>query len=993
MKDPGTETLDSSVVGVGVESWAAEETAMSVDPGAEGGQANSASDVGPGTVIGRYVVLHRLGEGAMGVVLAAYDPRLDRKVALKLLKGRDGDRKSARRRLEREAQALAKLNHPNVVGVHDVGVHHEQVFVAMEHVDGQTVSDWNGSHGHAHDWRKVVEVFEAAGKGLAAAHAGAFVHRDFKPDNIMIGEDGRVRVMDFGLAHIRGDVELDAEGEEAPPNAMATGNLALTRAGMAVGSPAYMAPEQFAGREASAKSDQWSFCVSLFESLFGSRPFHGKDFSELALAITGGELKERLRGERVPPWLWEVVLRGLSLRSADRFADMEELLLALRTGEAQRLRRRLLSGAAAVGLSVAAVFVYQDWELARRQRACVARGAEIDRVWNEATKQGLRSGILGSRATNAATVAEKVMPWIDAQASAWSGATQLACEKSTLSSAWDAALMDRASWCIEERRLELATLIAEMSHPDEGAVQQAVRAAAGLESLAPCTDTLSVVRMPEPPPPEVREEIRDVRETLSKVGYLEAAAKYKEGLELVQEATQRAETLAWPPLLAAATGLESTLLRRNAQYEAAEAAGVKAYRLAADRGDWALASALATELTFCVGYKQARHAEGKLWAEHGEVARKYAGDPGGLREASGLNNLANVHYSKGEYEDAVSRHQRALSLREATLGENHPDVATSLNNMANAFHSQGNFDDAAAMHQRALRIREATLGPEHPDVGTSLNNFANLRYSQGRYDESAKLHERALAIRESARGSRHPDVATSLNNFAEVRRRQGRYDEAGELLRRALDIRSEALGAEHPRVGRTLSNLARVLNRQGQYDEAARMHVRALAIKEKTLGAAHPSLATGLANYAETLALQGEFEKVIETHTRALSIWEKKVGLDHPDASRSWMGQGAAKVALGRRVEGLSDLERALRIRTESDVGAKSLAETRFALARALMQGSRVSSGEQLRARKLAEQAREGYASGDQADAAALARIDAWLIERGGVAGAAAGPG
>ncbi|HET6583005.1 MAG TPA: serine/threonine-protein kinase, partial [Nannocystaceae bacterium] len=240
---------------------------------ASGGRRSSdETRLARGTTLGRYVVLERIGSGGMGVVYAAYDPQLDRKVALKLLHAReerDGD-SGGRARVLREAQAMARLSHPNVVAVHDVGVVDDTLFVAMEFVEGVTLGHFIAAGSRR--WNEVLDVFEPAGRGLAAAHAAGLVHRDFKPDNVMIGNDGRVRVMDFGLA--RAAAEITTESSEGSGGSIVelSGVDRLTRTGALVGTPAYMAPELLAGGNADARSDQFAFCVALHRALYGTAP-------------------------------------------------------------------------------------------------------------------------------------------------------------------------------------------------------------------------------------------------------------------------------------------------------------------------------------------------------------------------------------------------------------------------------------------------------------------------------------------------------------------------------------------------------------------------------------------------------------------------------------------------------------------------------------------------------------------------------------------------
>src|SRR5580692_5487852 len=329
-----------------------------------------------GATIGRYVVLGLLGRGGMGEVYAAYDPELDRKIAVKLLRTRGGSGEAAsdgKTRLLREAQAIARLSHPNVVIVYDVGTFCESVFIAMEFVEGHTLGYW--LQAETRGWREVLDVYVAAGRGLVAAHAAGLVHRDFKPDNVMITKSGLVRVMDFGLARelmtadapSLGGLALDAAARAAAladtfengadldataklgaggaPNEAVPGisggylRLKLTQTGAMLGTPAYMAPEQFAGTGGDARSDQFSFCVALYEGVCGSRPFAGDNVLALMANVVAGVVSDLPPDARVPAWLRRILLRGLSADPKDRFPSMTELLAALGHDPAVRRRR------------------------------------------------------------------------------------------------------------------------------------------------------------------------------------------------------------------------------------------------------------------------------------------------------------------------------------------------------------------------------------------------------------------------------------------------------------------------------------------------------------------------------------------------------------------------------------------------------------------------------------------------------------------------------
>ena len=288
----------------------------------------------PITALGRYVVERELGTGGMGLVYAAHDPELGRKVALKLVRPRASgtmNPNEGRARLLREAQALAQLTHPNVIAIHDVGTFGEQVFIAMEYVEGSTLTDWLAAEKRT--WPEIVSLFVQAGRGLAAAHAKNILHRDFKPDNVWVGEDGRARVLDFGLARATRAVSGESQSlaaqsrdERKPSAGIAMLGAAVTEPGRFLGTPSYMAPEQLIGELGDARTDQFSFCVALYQALYRELPFTGESVVALLDEIKRRRIKEPPKSSRVPSWLRRVLLRGLSPERADRYESMERLL-------------------------------------------------------------------------------------------------------------------------------------------------------------------------------------------------------------------------------------------------------------------------------------------------------------------------------------------------------------------------------------------------------------------------------------------------------------------------------------------------------------------------------------------------------------------------------------------------------------------------------------------------------------------------------------------
>jgi formylglycine-generating enzyme required for sulfatase activity len=360
-------------------------------------------DLGIGAHVGRYVILERIGAGAMGVVYGAYDPQLDRKIALKLLRGIGaGAAPLARARMMREAKAMARLQHPNVAAVHDVGVaDDDRVFLATEFLSGGTLHAW--LEAKPRTWRELLGVFTQAGRGLAAAHAEGLVHRDFKPDNVLLDKEGRARVVDFGLARnieaadaesknggtidlgrAMSDQDNAAEPREDPyppprydPTAETGVDMSpsdkldkLTRTGALMGTPAYMAPEQFLGEPTDERTDQFSFCVALYEALYGERPFEGDTLLSLSVSVTGGNFRALPRDRDVPAWVRRAVMRGLAIKRESRYPSMTALIAALEDDPAVKQRRRLL-GAAVLGVALACVLVARQF--------VVRRHAEVER--------------------------------------------------------------------------------------------------------------------------------------------------------------------------------------------------------------------------------------------------------------------------------------------------------------------------------------------------------------------------------------------------------------------------------------------------------------------------------------------------------------------------------------------------------------------------------------------------------------------------------------
>lgn len=429
----------------------------------------------PGTRVGRFSLHERVGEGGMGVVYSAYDSELDRRVALKFLRrGGEVGRSEGQARLLQEAQSMARLGHPNVVGVFDVGSHQGSVYVAMEFVDGRTLGAWLQERPRA--IAEILEMYLQAGAGLAAAHAVELVHRDFKPDNVLVRWDGRAGVTDFGLARrvapAPGGHEPSAAAVVAPSGAAAQAEPAADADRSArAGTPRYMAPEQLMGGRIDARTDQFGFCIALYEALVGALPFEGETVGERVAAMRAGRF-EASGARMLPPRLAEALRRGLRADRAERFSSMDELCRALAPPPPAR---RWLGVVVALGLvlalalSVAAVVSAEDPD-----EVCRAEGALAADDWSP-RRAGALEGAL--RAAGAGEAARAARDALDRYAARWSDAAVETCRASRVRQEQSLERFERRKACLDVRRRHLralTTVLAGLQPGDASRIQAAV---------------------------------------------------------------------------------------------------------------------------------------------------------------------------------------------------------------------------------------------------------------------------------------------------------------------------------------------------------------------------------------------------------------------------------------------------------------------------------------------------------------------------------------
>ncbi len=502
--------------------------------------------------IGRFLVLGRLGSGGMGVVVEAYDPELDRKVAIKLLKSGRA-RSDSQARLLREAQAMARLSHPNVVQVYDVGLVGEQVFVAMELVVGKNLAQWLAER--PRPWREVVALFIAAGRGLAAAHAAGLVHRDFKPDNVLIADDGRVRVADFGLAREDRAALTEASADDGADERPLLANT-LTATGVLMGTPMYMSPEQHLAEPVGPRSDIFSFSVALFEALYGVRPFAGETMAQLARNVRHGNVVATKDRRGVPAWLDSAVRRGLAVEVEARYPSFDEYLLAI-DRDPSRARRRWL-GAGALGL-VGALAGGAIHASGAGTPSCTAGADAIAEVWNDDVETQLRERFAALPESTRAVLEPRVISGLRDYAKAWVATERRACEGHQEGDRSD-ALFDAQERCLHRRRVALTGAVDVIRGGDEATLREATMIIAKLPPVAYCDDRDALLSEVAPPEsPAVMAVVADLRDRLTQAELLASAGRSGDALEALSAIQGEVEEADYLPLRAEASLAEARI--------------------------------------------------------------------------------------------------------------------------------------------------------------------------------------------------------------------------------------------------------------------------------------------------------------------------------------------------------------------------------------------------------------------------------------------------
>ena len=816
--------------------------------------------------VGRYVLLHEIGRGSMGVVHAAYDDTLDRKVALKFISHASASSAEARARLVREAQAMARLSHANVVHIYEADADDTgRIYIAMEFVDGTTLRKWIRSESRT--WADVVAMFVQVGEGLAAAHEAGVVHRDFKPANVLVDTRGQPKVADFGLAGLDG-----SSLESAGLSEISAASPTLTQTGTLMGTPAYMAPEQHRGDASDARSDQFAFCVALYEALYGQRPFRSSEGKDLAAVVLEGRVPPAPKGVAVPGWVRSIAVRGLRLDPGERYPSMTELVRALRADPGARRRRWLLAvaGVAVLGLAVAST---TSSSTTSAPEPCSDGPQQVAQMWNSEVRDQVRTGLAAVGSPIAEDTAERVVVAFDAYAEAWREGYEDACRATRVVGSQSEAMLDKRMACLQRRRIAASALARVLAEADAEVLRKAVSATADLPAFEPCAD--ASILAAEVPPPQTetqRERVDALLEELAEVEALLAAGRVEASHRAATEIAEQADEIGYAPLIAEAR----TVLAQSQVYSGELDASVASLRIAyaaAERGkDDRRRMLVALRLLYVEATRRGKLDAAEAWSD--------------------VATATNARIATTKLEDARLAHEIGV-MRDA----------------------QGRFDDALASYERAQNLLREAEGDQRVELASIHNDIGVTLGALRRFEEGVVQARRAITLWEHVLGSHHPGMANAHNNLGAALFRVGKIDEASAELRRALDIRVENFGEMHRDVGRSRINLGALHIQKEEYQAAETELREARRVLQQTAPEDEVALASVTMNLGTVLTEQGDHAAALPMFDEALEVRLEEQGRDHVDVADVHVNRGTALADLDRREEAIAAFREALRIR------------------------------------------------------------------------------
>jgi tetratricopeptide (TPR) repeat protein/tRNA A-37 threonylcarbamoyl transferase component Bud32 len=902
-----------------------------------------------GDDIGRYLVIGEIGTGGLGQVLRGYDPDLNREVAIKLVKtdirirDQSAGTERSQMRLLREAQAIARLSHPNVVAVYEVDDHEGDVFIAMEYVRGLSLRDWLREEEHSQ--QDIIEVFLQAGRGLAAAHAVELVHRDFKPSNVLVGDDGRVRVVDFGLARSY------SSGEGASEDLVSSPGDTVTVAGAVVGTPAYMAPEQLRAETVDARADQFSFCLSLYEALTGERPVVDPDGDSIELTKLG----------RLPRRLAAIIDRGLAREPDQRFPSMSALLDQLGSGAVGSRRVQHVATAALVlVVGAAAVLLSRP---SSDGPSCAA--GERSSTWNDARRAGLRDAFTTSRAPGAGRIFDVFATGVDRYAGALDAMRLDNCRATRVRGEQSAELMDLRTSCLRQRRAELEALLHLLGNaPDAATVVQAPEMLFRLHHIDECANAAGL-RSPVPLPAEPDAAAKSARidAELATIRAELVAARHQSAAARAARLLPAARALGHDPTLA-----RVHLARGDALYGANEnAEAEKELRKAvyhADRGrDDVTRGAAYVLLVHVVGVARERKDEGAIYlAAARGVAERLGSDS--LR-AGVARAAAHFYWWHGDFDAALEHARRSVKIAENVFGDDDARTADALWILGVVHSDRREHSTGKKYLDRALDIYRRILGEIHPKVARVINSLAIIANDTNHKARAIAEYRRAIDIYQRS-GAPPLRAAMTVMNLANTLSSQGKWKEALVEYGRAEAVIVKHAGKQSTRYADVLENEGTTLSKLGRHDEAMRTFAVAKKVRIARFGMKHPITAHTMRTIGNAYRRAGKLDQALAKLREAVTILEAAGGADNHMLLRPLIDIGDIELERNQLVAARTALERA---RAISDARPKSHSASQRASIPELLSQVEWKAGNRAKARKLAERAIVLYRAAKRDDA------------------------
>jgi len=923
--------------------------------------------------VGRFELRRRLGQGGMGTVYEAVDDQLERRVAIKVT--RDWLSPQLQQRFVREAQALARLSHPNVVQIYEVGELDGGLFIAMEHIDGQTLSAWQQ---RPRPWTECLEVYLQAGRGLQAAHDHGLVHRDFKPANCIMDTQGRVRVLDFGLARDANALTTDELDEGTTEEQRRSGSAlltTLTEAGSVLGTIAYMAPEQQMGRQADELSDQFSFCVALFEALFGQRPFESSTPMARLLSMLDPHIPSLCTPPglpSVPTWLRRLVVKGLSTEPANRHSQLGILLDALEHTRRRRRRTRAMMGVAAA--TTLAAIGTAAWP---SPGPCEGMREESMPQWGPQARAAVHDGLLGTDLNHAERTWKVIDEQLSRHADAWSEQRAAACEDTHERRVQGTGTYDLQLLCLDRQARKVGALVERLSVADHSVLDHAIEAAQALPSPRRCADTQQLQGGPSAPSAEQADAVRRVQEQIDEAEALQHTGALQQGLEVALEAVGWARASGHDPTLAESLMLTGSLQLRSQTNEVARAS-LREAMVVGERSDH---DEVATHATLSLAWASAYDGEvsgSRAWSEVAR-AKLEALDPLPKSRAAGLVELGQAAYWRRDLEEAADLVRRGYGLLAESASGHELLLADASLVLAAVEEELGEVEAAREHYTHALSLHRQWLGEDHPTTGRPLRNLGSFHLALGETDAAKAALTRALGIAVKTHGEAHPVVIETHLALAQLRALEGELALASEHASRAFALLEGPPEVDVPRDLRVrlLTLRATLAQREGAIDRARAGYERARTLVASGDEPDVPHVAELDNNIAECLVATGQYVEAIELLGSVLEVFDAHHGPDHVFNAYPLRALGEAELGLGRPEAAVEPLRRALSLMQRFPGDQPHLAGIYWALAKAM--DALDGTDEAL---EFSQRAHEIYAALGEQGRGPLAEIEQWITTR-----------